>query len=154
MIIKKLVSLFFVFSLFMGGLVFLSTEIAFAVTCCGCGTYPGCQNSTKCICPGFHEDCPWCAVPDSGLEAVKASLPTKGKSGAVILSGIPASVLSSATEGMIIDIRRSSGQKNLMRKLVELESIKYARKFSCPQTEHTNLQSERLGLQAKVDLLN
>jgi hypothetical protein len=138
----------------LGGQGFLSTEVAFALRCCGCGSYPACLTKKDCHCPAFAYHCPWCAAPNSDLETVKLNSPSQDPSGVINIRGISAPVLSSAGESMIIDIRGSSGQKNLMRKLVELESMKYARKFSCPQAEHTNLESERLGLQAKVDLGN
>ena len=151
MLIKKLVSILFVVCLFLSGQVFLSTEVSFALMCCGCGSQSWCAGQ-NCHCPGAAWHCPWCVAPDTGFETVQSPPPSDNPSANVDYNGISAAVLSSATENVISDIRRNHGRENLTLKLVD--NVKYDLKFSCPQDGHDYFQAKRLGFQAKVDTAN
>ncbi len=143
--IKRLIFIA-VFILFPGAQVLFVASQADAARCCMCG-----RCAWYCTCAG-QSPCDWCAAPNSDPETVESAPPTDYPSANVKQNGIPAAVLSSATERVLSDIRRSHGRETLALKLVD--NIKYDLKFSCPQADENYLQGERLGFQAKADKEN
>jgi hypothetical protein len=143
--IKRLI-LVAVFILFPCAQVLFVASQAEAARCCMCG-----RCNWYCTCPGQYP-CDWCAAPTSDPETVESAPPTDHPSANVNHNGIPAVVLSSATERVLSDIRRGHGRETLALKLVD--NIKYDLKFSCPQADDNYLQGERLGFQAKADKEN
>ena len=138
--IKKFIPIALVYVLAMGAQTFFVANQAYAWShCCACG-----ECRWFCTCNG-QWPCMWCAAPTP--ETDQSSTPGKDSSADRDIAGIRVSVVSSATERVIADIRRSNGVKSYAPKLVDHNGSTL--KFGCP-VDDDDLQGKALGFQVML----